>query len=420
MVGRIPITEVMPLVDRGRMPAKATVGEPFPVTATVIREGHDMLTAEVVLIGPDRKRRAPVRMTTRAETPDRYTGWVTPDEPGSWSFEVQSWSDPLATWHHDAAIKIPAQVDVELMFTEGRLLFQRVQRSLPRKDTAARELLKAAVAATKDKRRPPEARMAALEDEELWSTLAAYPIREMVTTEGPFPVFADRERALYGAWYEFFPRSEGATVDADGTVHTGTLRTAAERLDAVAAMGFDVIYLPPIHPIGEVNRKGPNNTLDPARTTPAPRGRSAARTAATTPSTPTSATSTTSTRSSPAPASSVSRSPSTSRSRPLPTTPGSPATRSGSPPAPTAASPMRRTRRRSTRTSTPSTSTTTPRGSAPRCCASSGSGCPTACASSGSTTRTPSPCSSGSGCSARCGAPTPTWSSCPRRSPARR
>ncbi len=263
MVGRIPITEVSPLVDRGRLPAKATVGEPFPVTATVIREGHDMLTAEVVLIGPDRKRRAPVRMTTRAETPDRYTGWVTPDQPGAWSFEVQSWSDPLATWHHDAAIKIPAQVDVELMFTEGRLLFQRVQRSLPRKDTVARELLKAAVAATKDKRRPPEARMAALEDEELWRTLAAYPIREMVTTEGPFPVFADRDRALYGAWYEFFPRSEGATVDEDGTVHTGTLRTAAERLDAVAAMGFDVIYLPPIHPIGEINRKGPNNTLDP-------------------------------------------------------------------------------------------------------------------------------------------------------------
>ena len=112
MVGRIPITQVMPLVDRGRLPAKATVGEPFPVTATVIREGHDQLAAEVVLIGPDRKRRAPVRMTTRPETPDVYTAWVTPDQPGHWSFEVQSWSDPLATWHHDAAIKVAAGVDV--------------------------------------------------------------------------------------------------------------------------------------------------------------------------------------------------------------------------------------------------------------------------------------------------------------------
>ena len=170
MVGRIPITEVMPLVDRGRLPAKATVGEPFPVTATVIREGHDLLAAEVVLIGPDRKRRPPVRMTTRV--PRRPTA-TPPGSPrtsrGPWSFEVQSWSDPLATWHHDAAIKIPAQVDVELMFTEGRLLFQRVQRSLPRKDAGARELLKAAAAATTDTRRPPEARMAALEDAELWS-----------------------------------------------------------------------------------------------------------------------------------------------------------------------------------------------------------------------------------------------------------
>ncbi|MFN8193949.1 MAG: alpha-1,4-glucan--maltose-1-phosphate maltosyltransferase [Nocardioidaceae bacterium] len=263
MVGRIPITQVMPLVDRGRLPAKATVGEPFPVTATVIREGHDQLAAEVVLIGPDRKRRAPVRMTTRPETPDVYTAWVTPDQPGHWSFEVQSWSDPLATWHHDAAIKVAAGVDVELMFTEGRLLFQRVQRALPRKEAEAREVVKAAVAAAKDGRRPPQARMAALEDDELWSVLTAHPLREMVTTDGPFPVFADRERALFGSWYEFFPRSEGAAVEPDGTVRSGTLRTAAERLDAVAAMGFDVIYLPPIHPIGEVNRKGPNNTLDP-------------------------------------------------------------------------------------------------------------------------------------------------------------
>ena len=268
MVGRIPILEVMPLVDCGRLPAKATVGEPFPVRATVIREGHDQLSAEAVLIGPDRKRRPPVRMTTSTTTPDRYTAWVTPDAAGAWTFEVQSWSDPLATWHHDAAIKIRAGVDVELMFTEGRLLLQRVQRSLPRKETAGRETLKAAIAAAKDTRRPAEARLAALEDDALWELLTAHPLREMVTSSGPYPVFADRRRALVGSWYEFFPRSEGARLDPDGGVVSGTLITAAERLDAVAAMGFDVIYLPPIHPIGEVNRKGPNNTLDPGPSDP--------------------------------------------------------------------------------------------------------------------------------------------------------
>src|SRR5690606_559460 len=76
-----------------------------------------------------------------------------------------------------------------------------------------------------------------------------------------YPFFVDRERALYGSWYEFFPRSEGARVDPDGTVHSGTLRTAAKRLDAIAEMGFDGVDLPPIHPIGRINRKGPNTTL---------------------------------------------------------------------------------------------------------------------------------------------------------------
>ena len=85
-----------------------------------------------------------------------------------------------------------------------------------------------------------------------------------MTIEGPYPAYADRERALTSSWYEFFPRSEGATRDpATGAVTSGSFRTAAKRLDAVAEMGFDVIYLPPIHPIGEVNRKGPNNTLTP-------------------------------------------------------------------------------------------------------------------------------------------------------------
>ena len=154
--------------------------------------------------------------------------------------------------------------------------------------------------------------------------LAAHPLRELVTVEGPFPLHVDRERALFGSWYEFFPRSEGATEDpVTGQVAPAPSRTAAERLAAVAEMGFDVVYLPPIHPIGEVNRKGPNNTLD--RRPRRPRlalGDRLAPTAATTRSTPTSARSRTSTRSSPGPASSASRSRSTSRCRPPRTTPG--------------------------------------------------------------------------------------------------
>lgn len=99
--------DVAPLVDRGRLPAKATVGEPLPVTASVFREGHDQLAAEVVLTDPAGNRRAPVRMVKHGDVPDRYRAWVTPDTEGAWSFEVHAWSDPLATWAHDAGIKIP-------------------------------------------------------------------------------------------------------------------------------------------------------------------------------------------------------------------------------------------------------------------------------------------------------------------------
>ncbi len=265
MVGRIPVMNVMPLVDLGRQPAKATVGEPFKVSATVFREGHDKLSAEVVLTDPSGARRAPVRMVKHAEVPDLHEAWVTPDVEGAWSFEVQAWSDPLATWQHDAGIKIPAGVDVELMFLEGRLLFERVLGSLDPTDTRAREVLEGAVLAAQDTQRPAAARLAALRDPELAQVLLEHPLRELVTVEGPYPAYADRQRALFGSWYEFFPRSEGATKDPKtGKITSGTFRTAAERLDAVAAAGFDVIYLPPIHPIGEVNRKGPNNTLTPS------------------------------------------------------------------------------------------------------------------------------------------------------------
>jgi starch synthase (maltosyl-transferring) len=291
MVGRIPIMDVMPLVDLGRLPAKATSGEPFPVRATVFREGHDQLGAEVVLTAPDGSRRAPVRMSKLADPVDRYEAWVTPDTEGAWTFEVQAWSDPIGTWQHDAGVKIPAGVDVELMFTEGALLLERVLDDVtptkpkakgkrakavepaaqpaaqPAVEPAAqreREILEAAIAAARDTTRPVEARLAQLQSPELIDVLAAHPLRELVTVEGPYPAYADRERALFSSWYEFFPRSEGATRDPEtGAVTSGNFRTAAERLEAVAAMGFDVVYLPPIHPIGEVNRKGPNNTLTP-------------------------------------------------------------------------------------------------------------------------------------------------------------
>jgi starch synthase (maltosyl-transferring) len=263
--------DVTPVVNLARHPAKASVGEFFDVTAVVFREGHDQLGAEVVLTDPSGARRPPQRMHDVEGDVARMAATVSPDTEGAWTFEVQSWSDPIATWLHDAGIKIRAGVDVELMFTEGVLLLERVAEGITGTSTtgpgakADKAVLKDAIKALGDTSRPTEARLAAAESEAIGQVFAAHPLRDLLTTEGPYPFFVDRKKALNSSWYEFFPRSEGAYVDEKtGKVVSGTLRTAAERLPAVAAMGFDVIYLPPIHPIGEVNRKGANNTLTPS------------------------------------------------------------------------------------------------------------------------------------------------------------
>ena len=332
---------------------------------------------------------------------------MTPDAAGAWTLRDRRpgptrWRPGSTT----PAIKIPAGVDVELMFTEGRLLLERVaSRPAPQRRAARARWSGRRIEAATDSTRPDRGPARGPAGPRACSgVLAGPPAARAGHRRGPLPGVRRPARArssAAGTSSSRAPRARPATR-ATGKVASGTFRTAAERLDAVAAMGFDVIYLPPIHPIGEVNRKGPNNTLTPGpddpgspvgdrlqgrrprRDPPRPghlRGLRRLRRAG--------------------PRARASRSRSTSPCRPRPTTRGSPSTPSGSPPAPTAPSPTRRTRRRSTRTSTRSTSTTTPRASAARCCASSGSGCRTACGSSASTTRTPSRWRSGSGCSAR-------------------
>ena len=122
----------------------------------------------------------------------------------------------------------------------------------------------------RDRGLTPWDRLAAAEDPEIAAILLSWPLRELVTRSRPLIVQVDRERALYGSWYEFFPRSEGVQIDPMGrrAPASGTLRTAAKRLDAIAGMGFDVVYLPPVHPIGTTFRKGRNNTLTPAEGDP--------------------------------------------------------------------------------------------------------------------------------------------------------
>ncbi|MET9742756.1 maltotransferase domain-containing protein, partial [Streptomyces sp. NPDC006422] len=260
VMGRIPVRDVRPVVERGRRPAKAVVGETFMVTATVFREGHDAVAANVVLRGPDDEPGPWLPMRELAPGTDRWGAEVTPDTTGHWSFRVEAWGDPVSTWRHTAKIKIPAGIDTELVLEEGALLHERAAKGVP---APLRETIVRAAAALRDETRPAASRLAAALAPDVRRTLARHPLREHVTRSGKLPLLVERERALFGSWYEFFPRSEGAVVRPGEAPVSGTFRTAERRLPAIAGMGFDVVYLPPVHPIGRTFRKGPNNSLTP-------------------------------------------------------------------------------------------------------------------------------------------------------------
>ncbi|WNM32357.1 alpha-1,4-glucan--maltose-1-phosphate maltosyltransferase [Streptomyces sp. Li-HN-5-11] len=255
-IGRIPVRDVRPAVEGGRRPAKSVVGETFQVTATVFREGHDAVGANVVLTDPEGCPGPWTPMRELAPGTDRWGAEVTAGSTGHWTYHVEAWSDPIATWRHAACIKVPAGIDAGLVLEEGAELHTRAAAGMP--EEPARDVLLAAARMLHDDTLPVMTRLAAALTPEVDAVLARSPLRELVTASEPLPLLVERERALYGSWYEFFPRSEGTPEQPHGT-----FRTAARRLPAIAAMGFDVVYLPPIHPIGTTFRKGRNNTLDP-------------------------------------------------------------------------------------------------------------------------------------------------------------
>ncbi|WP_373280182.1 alpha-1,4-glucan--maltose-1-phosphate maltosyltransferase [Piscicoccus intestinalis] len=260
-IGRIPVVGVTPLVEGGDFPLKSVVGEQVPVSARVFREGHDAVNANIVLTDPSGGEHT-LPLTRTNEGLSLWEGTISADREGVWTYRVEGWSDPYGTWDHDATIKVEAGVDVELMLEEGARVLERALQVDGRPE-AAQRTLRAAVDTLRDEQRTPAARLAAGTSREVAYELTTRPLREYVSPSPEYHWLVERRRALTGAWYEFFPRSEGCYLDEEtGDWVSGTLRTAAKRLPAVADMGFDVIYLTPVHPIGTINRKGPNNTLD--------------------------------------------------------------------------------------------------------------------------------------------------------------
>ncbi|MQY31662.1 alpha-1,4-glucan--maltose-1-phosphate maltosyltransferase [Nocardia aurantia] len=257
MTGRIAIDDTSPAIPGGR-PAKAVVGEIFPVRTVVWREGHDAVAANLAVRGPGSGRIQRIRMTPDYE-PDVFNATFTPDRPGLWTFRVEGWSDPLATWRSAVEAKLAVgqnAADLANDLEIGARLLERAAQAVPKQQW---QRLRAAAAALRGDGQLP-ARVAPAFSTEVTEILRDHPVREMVTRGPQYTVLVQRRRALYGAWYEFFPRSTGGWDAAGNPVH-GSFVTAAKELPRIAAMGFDVVYLPPIHPIGAVNRKGPNNSL---------------------------------------------------------------------------------------------------------------------------------------------------------------
>jgi starch synthase (maltosyl-transferring) len=258
MTGRFLIEDVAPSVACGRYPAKAVVGELVPVAARSYREGHQALGCNVVWQGPDGQPRPFTRMTPAED--DMWQATIRPDAVGDWTFTVEAFSDPYLYWRYAVIKKIDAGQGAEDLgndLAEGAEILEQAAKIVPEESQA--QLLEAATALCDEaaplyERVSPALSLADL----LWQ----YPVRELVTSSEPYRIWVDRKRALFSSWYEFFPRSEGAVESDEGqAVRHGTFATATNRLAGVAKMGFDVLYLPPVHPIGRVNRKGRNNAL---------------------------------------------------------------------------------------------------------------------------------------------------------------
>ena len=262
--GRIPVTGVSPVIADGAYPAKAVAHERILISANVFREGHDAVNASVILTAPHGTQRRIDMTQVEPKGLDIWQAHVRMATEGDWTFRIEGWSDPWGTWRHNALAKLPLGMDVELLCLEGRELFNEAAETAEQSRVMpASHLLRAATEALN-----PNTPVSEIEDliksRPIDRAMARFGPREAISATQEYPIRVERRRALYSSWYEFFPRSQGAMRDEEGHWISGGFDSSHSRLEAIAAMGFHVVYLPPIHPIGSSFRKGKNNSLDPA------------------------------------------------------------------------------------------------------------------------------------------------------------
>jgi starch synthase (maltosyl-transferring) len=237
------IEAVWPEIDGGRWPIKRVVGDTVEVSADVFKEGHDLIRVQLAYRREcDRDwQRAPMRPTEN----DRWVGAFTVAENTRYRYTIEAYTDVFGSWRADLAKRVVAGQDVGSELLEGRGLVEAAAARAGRADRAALE-----------RRLRAWDRATALDDE-LAELMARYPdCGDLTRYRLELGLVVDRPAAGCAAWYEIFPRSQGTDPR-----HSATFREAEARLPAIADMGFDVLYMTPIHPIGKTNRKGPNNTL---------------------------------------------------------------------------------------------------------------------------------------------------------------
>jgi starch synthase (maltosyl-transferring) len=250
--GPFHIEDVYPLVDGGRFPVKRIVGEPVEIWADIYRDGHNVVSAALIWRRElDREWR---RESMALHSNDRWSGSFLPDQPGRYVYAIEAWTDEFATWRRGFELKQKAGADVTLDAIEGAGMLTKAQ-------SGGRDATATIVRQCKEFLRTGDT--AALLTPELTPAMAESQSRPDLTRSKQFPFVADRPRARYGAWYEMVPRSQGKVLGQHGTFQDCTAR-----LPDIAAMGFDVVYLTPIHPIGQTNRKGRNNAVNSAEGDP--------------------------------------------------------------------------------------------------------------------------------------------------------
>ena len=279
--GRIAVMDVTPNEESGRFPARVELGEPFKVTAQVFIEGRTKVGATAIVRNHRGKEMQRLPMTCTNPGLDRWEVMLTcgehsdvkPWQPefaaikrqlGGWSVTIEGWEDTYKSWLHDAAIKVKVNDDVENALESGAQLLERWAKTADAKLSAAqRKTLVAAAATMKDTSLTPEDRLAAATSEPVAQLHLTNPLRDGVSPSQPQRFLVQRPESSFAAWYQFFPRSEGAYVDPEtGKIVQGTLKTSVSGLERAKAEGFDIVYLPPIFPIGKTNRKGRNNALE--------------------------------------------------------------------------------------------------------------------------------------------------------------